>query len=572
MRLFLTMLALATALLSRPAAEAASPSIGPVSIVFTGLVVDGEAIGRLGLSVDAETGETAYSGKVPDLGAPTNASWKSVEISFDVADSADRFRFFWKLDAAEITDISYLKDGAQDIIGILENLRIGEASLPGGEFSFLPVDGTDPSLKGRHGRISVKEMTGEKLGAASIGQIAMSLSGASSVGSGRADLDVASISVAGLDIGYLDLMGKWSGFAHEGIESPAQFADFLDSLARETAGYDSFAIDGLRSKVQVDQKRFDLAVDHIGDTGFHGLAQGMSSMIRGVSFGTDDGIAVGFGEIYWSRKGLAEPVIEIARLLRTRPDLFETSEKNDIDLLRAFPPIDFGTGGVRAYSFNLGQGDPITVSAVRVDKLAIEKDGKFRLDLAAEEANIPKSQMLGSNMDVLVGMLDHAEAPALAGDFSFSIAIDPDRSGVTIENVRLSAEMLARAELDADIVLPGAVSPDERQAASLENMRFRIEDDRLFDALFAVRDDTGAPLMPPQEEVIQQLQGMQAMMNTDPGRAVYDDLIAFIDGAPNLEMKLAPQQPVPLEQLGGILLLGADAAIQFLGLELRVWD
>ena len=164
MRLFLTLLALAAVLLTRPAAEAAAPSIGPVSIVFTGLVVDGESIGRLGLSVDSGTGETAYSGKVPDLKAPTDASWKSVEISFDVADAADRFRFFWKLDAAEITDISYLQDGANYIIGMLENLRIVQASVPGGVFSFLPVDGTDPSLKGRHGRISLADMTGEKVG------------------------------------------------------------------------------------------------------------------------------------------------------------------------------------------------------------------------------------------------------------------------------------------------------------------------------------------------------------------------------------------------------------------------
>ena len=567
MRRFLTMLALATALLSRPAAEAATPSIGPVSIVFTGLVVDGEAIGRLGLSVDAETGETAYSGKVPDLRAPTDASWKSVEISFDVADAADRFRFFWKLDAAEITDISYLQDGANDVIGILENLRIGQASVPGGEFSFLPVDGTDPTLKGRHGRIWMTGMTGEKLGAASVSAIALTLSGSSSAGNGRADLDIAGASIAGLDIAYLASVGQQSEFAGGDFDDPSQLADVIETFARQRTGYDSLAIDGIRSKALIDLESFAFA----GSSGVHGLRQGPSS-VRGASVRMDGGVALGFAEAYWSGVDLTEPAIEIAELLRTRPELFEASGNDDLALLRAFPAFDLGKGGIRSLSVNPGKPDPLTVSAIRIDRMAMGEDGKFRFDLAIEGTDLPKNLMEGGDLDVLVRMLDHVEAPSLAGDFSLALVTDVENRSVVLENVRLSADSLARVELDADLVIPEGASRERGVAASLDFLRFRIEDDRLFDALFAVRDDTGAPLMPSPEEIIQQLRGMQAMMNTDPGRTVYDDLIAFIDGAPNLEMKLAPQQPVALEQLGGILLLGADAAIQFLGLELRVWD
>lgn len=571
MRLFLTMLALATALLSRPPAEAASPTVGPVSIVFTGLVVDGETIGRLGLSVDAETGETAYSGKVPDLEAPTNASWKSVEISFDVADAADRFRFFWKLDAAEITDISYLQDGANDIIGMLENLRIGEASVPGGEFSFLPVDGADPSLKGRHGRISLTDMTGEKLGAASVSAIALSLSGTSSAGNGRADLDIAGASIAGLDIAYLASIGEQSEIAGSEFDDPAQLADVLEKVALQQAGYDSLAIDDLRSKALVDRESFEFAIDHIGSAGVRGLRQG-PSIVRGVSVRMDGGVSMGFAEAYWSGIDLTESAFAIAELLRTRPELFEPSDNNDLMLLGEFPAFDFGKGGVRSLSVNPGKADPLTVSAIRIDRMAMGEDGKFRFDLAIEGTDLPKSLMEGGDLDVLVRMLDHVEAPSLAGDFSLALVTDVENRNVVLENVRLSADSLARVELNADLMTPERASRDWGVTASLNFLRFRIEDDRLFDALFAVRDDTGAPLMPSPEEIIQQLRGMQAMMNTDPGRAVYDDLVAFVDGAPNLEMKLAPQQPVALEQLGGILLLGADAAIQFLGLELRVWD
>lgn len=571
MRLFLTLLALAAVLLTRPAAEAAAPSIGPVSIVFTGLVVDGESIGRLGLSVDSGTGETAYSGKVPDLKAPTDASWKSVEISFDVADAADRFRFFWKLDAAEITDISYLQDGANDIIGMLENLRIGQASVPGGVFSFLPVDGADPSLKGRHGRISLADMTGEKVGAASVSAIALSLSGSSSAGNGRADLDIAGASIAGLDIAYLASIGDQSELAGGDFDDPSQLADVIETFARQQAGYDSLAIDGIRSKALIDMESFEFAIDHIGSTGVHGLRQGPST-VRGASVRMDGGVSMGFAEAYWSGVDLTGPAIEIAELLRTRPDLFEASGNDDLALMRAFPAFDLGKGGIRSLSVNPGKPDPLTVSAIRIDRMAMGEDGRFRFDLAIEGTDVPKSLMEGGDMDVLVQMLDHVGAPSLAGDFSFALVTDAERPGVSLENVRLSADSLARVELDADLVIPEGASRDRGVTASLDYMRFRIEDDRLFDALFAVRDDTGAPLMPPPEEVIQQLRGMQAMMNTDPGRAVYDDLVAFIDGTPNLEMKLAPQQPVALEQLGGILLLGADAAIQFLGLDLRVWD
>ncbi|MEQ9326546.1 MAG: hypothetical protein RJQ21_04530, partial [Rhodospirillales bacterium] len=392
MRLFLTMLALATALLSRPAAEAATPSIGPVSIVFTGLVVDGEAIGRLGLSVDAETGETAYSGKVPDLRAPTDASWKSVEISFDVADAADRFRFFWKLDAAEITDISYLQDGANDIIGILENLRIGQASVPGGEFSFLPVDGTDPTLKGRHGRIWMTGMTGEKLGAASVSAIALTLSGSSSAGNGRADLDIAGASIAGLDIAYLASVGQQSEFAGGDFDDPSQLADVIETFARQRTGYDSLAIDGIRSKALIDLESFAFAIDHIGSSGVHGLRQGPSS-VRGASVRMDGGVALGFAEAYWSGVDLTEPAIEIAELLRTRPELFEASGNDDLALLRAFPAFDLGKGGIRSLSVNPGKPDPLTVSAIRIDRMAMGEDGKFRFDLAIEGTDLPKNLM-----------------------------------------------------------------------------------------------------------------------------------------------------------------------------------
>ena len=180
---------------------------------------------------------------------------------------------------------------------MLENLCIGQASVPGGVFSFLPVDGTDPSLKGRHGRISLADMTGEKVGAASVSAIALSLSGSSSAGNGRADLDIAGASIAGLDIAYLASIGDQSELAGGDFDDPSQLADVIETFARQQAGYDSLAIDGIRSKALIDMESFEFAIDHIGSTGVHGLRQGPST-VRGASVRMDGGVSMGFAEAY----------------------------------------------------------------------------------------------------------------------------------------------------------------------------------------------------------------------------------------------------------------------------------
>ena len=56
-------------------------------------------------------------------------------------------------------------------------------------------------------------------------------------------------------------------------------------------------------------------------------------------------------------------------------------------------------------------------------------------------------------------------------------------------------------------------------------------------------------------------------MTTSSGKAVYDEVIRFLDGAPRLSLSLAPEKPVPLDQVAGLLTLSADAAVQFLGLK-----
>jgi hypothetical protein len=563
-------MALVAALLSRPAAEAASPTFGPVSIIFTGLVVDGESFDRLGLSVDAETGETAYSGRVPVLTSPTEASWESVEISFDVVANDIRERFFWKLDAARIADISYNSTGRTGLVGVLEGFSIGQTDISRGEFSIRHVDGRGMATSGEHGEISIDGMTGDKLGTASVSGFKTAMSGLLPDYDMNLRFEFDEASLSGLDIAYLDFIEESMKPAIGQVDEAADIADFIESLIGNGSGYDAFEMDGIRGDFRTPDFDINVVIEHVGNEGVHGLRQGAATT-RGASLQTETGFKFAFQQASWSEVDLTEPARELARLLREQPELFDVVENREMAFLRLLPAFDMGSGEMHAISYKPQNDEPLTISAISVGPVAKGSDGKIWLGMAVDGAVVPKGHLAGAEPDIPMQLLEHAGLSQLGGDLSLELVLDVDRPALTIDSFKIEADQLADLYLTAGVVFPDKPAGPGQPQGKLETLKLKFADDRLLDAVFALQDVRGMPLIPPPAEIVQQLRGMQVAMNTEPGRKVYDDLIAFVEGASNLEASLNPQQPVPMQQVAGILLLGADAAIQFLGLDLRVW-
>lgn len=571
-RLFsLSAILIAVLAFTNSAATAFEVTTGPVKVAFVGLKTSEQEFGSVALIVDSTTGETSSTDRLPDLISPTTVSWTAATVSFSFRVNATTYQFNWAIGDSLLSNIRMAAD-TSDTPGFLKGLErfhIGKALLSGGKMTIIEAIGDRPQSTEftlLHNALNLENVADGRIGTMAANGLALAGDIRDNQEQATLALNIERTTATGFDLAYpaTAFSSTLADFSPD--LTPAEYLRTLNAYAATGVGYDSLNLETITGVAVLDGKRYSLTVDSNHNSLYRGYAAGPASL-NGLKFSTETGDSLSVGSISVTGYDLTEAAHDIRELLRTRPEIFDLETTDPSVFLSAMPPLDAGDLSIREIMVTANRKS-LSLASLLVNDFRIDENHRLNFGFSVDDLALPASAFDGQEKESARKILDHAHLDQLTIDLNHHFTLDPKNLILTVNTLDVAMDGLAaftsQFELTGLTLLPDGGNITYPKLAKAE---ITIINDQLLDAAITSVASGNRPPDSIRREAEQTLRNLQASMTTKPGKAVYDEIISFINGTPRLTMSLAPQNPVPVDQVAGLLALSADAAVQFLGLK-----
>lgn len=570
-RLLLPALLFTIFVFATPPAIAFEISTSPVRVAFTGLKTAGQEFGDVTLVVDPKTGETTSADRLPELISPTAVSWTAATVTFSFKVFETTYFFSWAIGDSLLSDTRMTADlpETSGFLGELERFQIGKALLSGGKMTVSEGVGDQPQVTEftlLHQAVNLEDVAEGRIGKLTAGAMALAGDIRDRQEQMTLSLNIERTTAAGFDLAYpaVAFSSTLSDFSPD--LPTAEYLRTFDNYAKAGLGYDSLSLEAITAVAVLNEKRYSLSIDSNHNGLYRGYVAGPGSL-NGLKLDAGTTGIVSVNSITATGYDLTAAADDIRERLRTRPEIFDPEVTDPSVFLSSLPALDFGDFSVSGVMISEGDKS-LTLATVLVDDIRIDADHRINFGFKIDSLALPASLFNKQRDKTTRKILDYAGLDQLKINLEHHFTLDPKDWGLSINSLDVAMDGLAA--FTSQLELTGLALPKDDGNfvyPRLAKAGITISNDQLLDAGLASAASGNRTPDYLRREAEQTLRNLQASMTTEPGKAVYDEVIKFLNGTPVLSMSLAPQNPVPLDQVGGILALSADAAVQFLGLK-----
>lgn len=556
---------------ANPNIPASFNSTGDIRVSFTDLKIDDQDFGSVTLTLDPATGKTVGTEVLPEFGTSRSVSWSRATTRFSFKASDKSLWFDWTLNESRLSGVRFAAADNKDqtLLGMLESFSVESAAMSGGEIRLIDGAGGNPrdiDMDLLHQAISLKGLAAGRIGELAIAETALTVNLGSGPDPVALAIQIDRSSLTGLDLAY---PATAISIANDSVSlSLPLYVNALLDQAESGVGYDSFAYETITGAVQLGVQKFSFGLDDYRSGAYRGYVAGPGSM-SGIRFADDTGQKLMIRKVTASGYDLSSAATGMRDIVDNRPELLEENPEDPFALLAALPEMDIGKYSIEGFRLatHIGQGD-IRFDSLTFDDLRINREHQLSIGFSLKELAVWKGYFSGPENQLILEVLNYAGLDRLVTTIDYHSILDARTRSLNLDRFDLALDGLI--SFISSVQLSGLQPADQdgqTPAPLLDSASIDIINDKFLDAILASHSVSGNNPEWHRRDAKRSISSLRASMTTSSGKAVYDEVIRFLDGAPRLSLSLAPEKPVPLDQVAGLLTLSADAAVQFLGLK-----